>query len=129
MHTEDIIATLLQHESIVQATGGRIALVQSPQDSGYPALVYQVISATPLDRLCAPGTAWRARVQINPLAFTVREVIDLQNAVRAVLECYTPRTVDGCTVASCVFMGYGPTSKDDLTGAWTKPADYMLLCS
>lgn len=129
MHTEDIIATLLQHESIVQATGGRIALVQAPQDSGYPALVYQVISATPLDRLCAPGTAWRARVQINPLAFTVREVITIHDLVRGVLECFTPRTVASHHLASCVFMGYGPTSKDDLTGAWTKSADYTLLCS
>lgn len=127
MYAEDLIAQLLQAPALVQATDGRIGLVQLPQDSGYPAIAYSVISDNPLPRMCKPGQAYKARIQINPLAVTVRAMLDLHTQVRAVLESYTPHAVGTLQLVACVFEGMGPTSKDDLTGTWTKPADYMLF--
>jgi len=140
MYAEEIIAAVLKDPRLVAATDGRIALVQLPQDVGYPGIVYSVISDNPLPRMCAPGKAYRARIQINPLANTVRTMLDLHTLVRSVLESYTPvrppRDTDSWSeyyfagfsrIGACVYEGMGPTSKDDYTGAWTKPADYMLL--
>lgn len=127
MYAEDLIAQLLQAQALVQATTGRIGLVQLPQDSGYPAIAYSVISDNPLPRMCKPGQAYKARIQINPLAVTVRTMLDLHHLVRQTLESYTPKAVGTMQLVACVFEGMGPTSKDDLTGAWTKSADYMLM--
>lgn len=127
MYAEDLIAQLLQAPALVQATQGRIGLVQLPQDSGYPAIAYSAPSDNPLPRICKPGQAYKARIQINPLAVTVRAMLDLHHLVRQTLESYTPHAVGDLHLVACVFEGMGPTSKDDLTGAWTKPADYMLL--
>lgn len=140
MYAEEIIAAVLKDPRIEQATCGRIALVQLPQDSGYPAIAYVAISDNPLPRMCAPGVAYKARIQINPLAATVRAMLDLHTLVRQVLESYTAKDLAQNTenwadnyfaghskLLACVYEGAGPTSKDDLTGVWTKPFDYMLL--
>jgi hypothetical protein len=127
MYAEDLIATLMQAPALVQATGGRIALVQLPQDVGYPAIAYSIISDNPLGRMCKPGQAYKARVQINPLAVTVRAMLDLHTLVRQTLENYAPQTVGTLKLQACVYEGMGSTSKDDLTGAWTKPADYFVI--
>lgn len=140
MYAEDIIAAVLKDPRLATATGGRIALVQLPQDSGYPGIVYSAISDNPLPRMCKPGVTYKARIQINPLATTVRAMLDLHDLVRQVLESYTPKDATRSTeswsdyyfagfskILACVYEGAGPTSKDDYTGAWTKPFDYMLL--
>jgi|GEM_PF-2677342 len=140
MYAEDIIAQVLQDPRLVAATAGRIAFVQLPQDTDYPAIVYNVVSDNPMRRLCSPSVTYTARIQINPFATTVRGVLDLHTLVRTVLESYTPVNVGRSTeswsdyyfagfsrIGACVYEGMGPTSKDELTGTWTKSADYMLL--
>jgi hypothetical protein len=54
-------------------------------------------------------------------------MLDLHTLVRQTLENYAPQTVGTLKLQACVFEGMGGTSKDDFTGAWTKPADYFVI--
>ena len=76
---------------------------------------------------CAPSATAISRVQVNPMAATMGQVNELHLLVRLALESDAARTVGTHRVASCRFDGYGPPSKDDFSGMWTKPADYILI--
>jgi hypothetical protein len=124
---EQIVEALLDVPAITTAVGRNAALQQLPQGAEYPALTYQVVSSVGFQILCSPPKAFRSRVQINPLAGTMGAVNALHALARAALESDTERTAAGLRCISCRFEGYGPPSKDDFTGMWTKPADYILM--
>lgn len=123
---EPVIRTLLSVPAVQAVAGQRIALHQLPQGSEYPALVYQVISSTCVQRLCAPGLTHISRVQVNPLAADMATVNTLHALACAALQSDVGRTVGATRVVACRLQGYGPPSKDEFTGMWTKPADYIL---
>lgn len=125
--TEAVADALLRVAAITGTVPSTsIALEQLAQGAAYPAIVYRVISSLPAQRLCAPSGARVARVQINPLANDPGEVFTLHELIRQSIEGDAPRTVAGSTVTGVRFVGYGPASKDEFTGMWTKPADYIL---
>lgn len=126
MNPEPIVDALLRAPAVAAVVGTRVALEQLPQGTAYPALVYRTVSVTPLDRLCAPAVASTSRVQVNPLARSMGEVIALHALVRAAVEGFAQRTVTGRRLVCARFEGLGPASKDEFTGVWTQPADYML---
>lgn len=123
---ENIVEALLNVPAVSGAVGVNVALQQLPQGAAYPALVYQVVSSVGWQTICSPTKTFSSRVQINPLASTVGGVNALHTIARAALESDTERTAAGLRCISCRFDGYGPPSKDDFTGMWTKPADYIL---
>lgn len=128
MNPELIIASLLGHSSITALVGTRRALGQLPQNTSMPAIVYQVIDASPrpnLDYTDGPQMA-RARIQINPLAASIPEVKAIHSALRSVLDFKHNSVAAGKTVVSCRFDLLGPMDKDNEAGVWTQPADYVL---
>lgn len=128
MNPEPIIEALLQAPAVLAVVPAqRQALEQLAQGTAAPALVYRTVSVVPAARLCGPASSYTSRVQINPLATTPAQVQALHALVRAAVEGLTPRTVAGRRVASARFDGLGPATKDDFTGLWTQPADYLLV--
>jgi len=124
---EAIADALLRVDGVTAVVAQRIALEQLPQGSDYPAIVYRTISTTPIENLCSPSAASVSRLQVNPMAATMGEVNALHEVVRAALESDAQRTAAGRRVIGCRFAGFGPVSKDEFTGVWTKSADYTLM--
>lgn len=125
--TESIIDELLRVSAVTAVVGPRIALVQLPQGSDYPAITYSPITDTAMQPLCGPSVATSARVQINPLAESMTAVNAIHALVKTAMQSDQTRTIAGKSLRYCRFIGYGPLSKDDFSGMWTKPADYMLM--
>jgi len=122
---ENIVDALLRVPAITGAAA--LALVELPQGTEYPAVVYSVVSDVPMESLCGPATAFSARVQVNPLAASMTAINALHAAIKTAMESDVKRVVAGKAVRFCRLTGYGPTSKDEYTGMWTKPADYQIL--
>lgn len=127
MNTESIVDALLRVFAITAVVGQRIALVQLPQGSSYPAIVYAPIMDDELGQLCGPSGAFKARVQINPLAPSMVTVNAIHALIREAMQSDQTRSVAGKSLRYCRLAGFGPVSKDDFSGMWTKPADYMLM--
>lgn len=129
MNAAKIVAEMLDAQG-VRDLAPRKALGQLPQNTAYPAIVYNVMTHTPDPTLAAHEQAQqmaRVRVQINPLAKTIGEIKALHEAIRAEMDFQHARTVAGKLVVSCRFAGYGPTSRDNDIGLWTESADYSLM--
>lgn len=110
----------------VSLPGVTIALTQLPQDSSYPALVYQPVSDVPPTRLCQPATGGQGRVQVTALAHGAGAVNALLQQLRGQLEHHGPRSAGGSHILGCVFAGYGPPDFDNATGISSKSADYLI---
>jgi hypothetical protein len=137
---ESVVQILLAVPAVQAVVGNRIALQQLRQGSEYPALVHQVVSSTPWQRLCSPSTAHISRVQINPIAPTMVQVNDLHDLVRTALQSDAERVertrlvlqwseyygLPFERVVSCRLQVFGPATRDEFTGMWTKPADYLI---
>jgi hypothetical protein len=128
MSAELLIPAMLNHSSITALIGTRLALERLPTNSVMPACVYTVISDTP-----QPNVAYqngqqlsRARIQINPLATTVTAVVQIHTAIRTLLDFKHRTTFSGMLVMSCRVETKGMYEKDDETGIWTRPVDYIL---
>lgn len=128
MNAEIIVATLLSNASITALVGARRALVQLPQNTAYPALVYNLIDSVPQPNVAYQYGAQRAsaRIQINPLAQTVAEIKAIHTAIRAVLDFKHQQIVAGKKVISCRFDMMQPMDKDLDANIWTQAADYIL---
>lgn len=127
MNPEIIIAAMLNQAGITALVGNRRALGQLPQNSQFPAIVYQVIDGQPQPGLnYAVDDLAMARIQINPLAVTLAEVKNIHAAVRTGLDFKHHQTFAGKLVMSCRFDQLGPIDRDEEMGIWTQPADYML---
>ncbi len=123
---ESIIQSLLSVSSIQAITGPNIALQQLPQACTYPAIVHQIVDSITVQMLCAPGSTHASRVQINPIAPDMATVNQLHDLIKTALQSDALRQIGASKVISCRHQGYGPASKDEFTGMWTKPADYIL---
>ena len=128
MSTEAIIAAWLTDSTIAALVGTRVALHELPQGAAYPNLVYTVLSSVP-DPLVAyqvgPQRAW-ARVQINPQALTLTEVLAMHDALRALMDFKQAVTIGGKLIVSSYVDNIGTTTRDVMTLAWTKPVDYKI---
>lgn len=128
MNAEIIIAGMLSDPAVTALVGQRRALGMLPQNTAFPALVYQLIDSvpTPSIELGAKRLA-RARVQINPLAKTIGEVKAIHAALRAALDHKHQIIVAGKTVVSCKLESFSPVDNDFESGTWTQSADYLLV--
>jgi hypothetical protein len=128
MNAEIIVASLLNSAGITALVGNRRALGQLPQNTAYPALVYQLIDNMPMPNVAyqnGPQRA-RARIQINPLAQTVAEIKSIHAAVRNVLDFKHQQTIAGKLVISCRLEMMQPMEKDMDANIWTQAVDYIL---
>lgn len=129
MSAEAITAALLADASITALVADRVALAQLPTNTAYPAIVYQIITITPRPALAAQKSAQleHARIQINPIAATLGELMQIHAAVRAIFDYRHQATIAGKTVVSLRHAGGGAGYDiDNDIGLWTQPADYML---
>ena len=128
MNAELIIASLLSDASIIALVGNRRALYQLPQNTSYPALVYNLIDGIPQPNVAYQNGPQRAqaRIQINPLALTVGEIKSIHSAIRNVLDFKHQQTIAGKLVVSCRFDSMQPMEKDLDANIWTQSADYIL---
>lgn len=127
MSAEVIADALLRAWSPVTAiVAERIALNELPQGTTYPAIAYQVVSDIGVQYLNEKVSESFARVQVNPLAADPGALLALHAAVRGAMEG-SNKSIAGFRILSCRFEAFGPPDKDELTGMWTKPADYILI--
>ncbi|MFI8616486.1 DUF3168 domain-containing protein [Acidovorax sp. NPDC077693] len=122
----EIAEALLQAPGIAALVGARCALAQLPQGTQLPALVYQVITSTDTPYLDDQSGVTVFRLQVNPLAGDVPTVNQIHQAVAAALRDVRDQVVAGKRVIGVEFAGRAGYDKDDVTGAWTRPADYLV---
>ncbi|MEY2655014.1 MAG: hypothetical protein RLZZ524_2042 [Pseudomonadota bacterium] len=128
MNPELVIASMLQAPGIAALVGDRIALGTLPTNTALPAVVYQVVDATPMPNVAyqnGPKHA-RARIQINPLAHNLGDVKAIHAAIRHAIDFAHHQTHAGKLVISCRFALLGPVDRDHESDTWTQPADYNL---
>jgi hypothetical protein len=124
---EAIADALLRVTAITTEVGNSLACERLPQGATYPAVVYRAVDSIVQHRVCQPSATSVSRLQVNTLAAELGDALALQATVRTALESFTERTAAGRRVMSCRFSGYGPASKDEFTGMWSKSADYLLM--
>lgn len=129
MNPELIVAALLNVAGVNALVGNRKALGQLPQNTAYPAVVYQVVSGVPQPILSFSGQPQmaQARIQINPLATTIGEIKAIHAAIRAAMDFKLQQIVAGKRVVSCRLDSIGPADRDNDAGIWTQSADYLLM--
>ena len=106
----------------------RRASAQLPQNTAYPAVVYNLIDGIPQPNVAYQNGAQRAqaRIQINPLALTVAEIKSIHAAIRNVIDFKHQQTIAGKLVVSCRFDSMQPMEKDLDANIWTQASDYIL---
>ena len=128
MSAELLIPAMLNDATITALIGDRLALNRLPTNTAFPACVYQIISDTP-DPFIDYNNGnqpTRARVQINPLAETVGVLIQIQSAIKNLLNFKHSTTYSGILIISCRIEMLGNFEQDIETGIWTRPIDYFL---
>lgn len=127
MSAESVVDALLRaHLPLLAVVGERIALEEQKQGTPAPSVVYQVVSDVATQYLGELPTQWTARVQVNPLAKTMDEVIAIRELVADALQGNTQRTVGSNRVLVCRREFRGPALKDEFTGLWTRSEDFSL---
>jgi hypothetical protein len=128
MNPELIIAAMLNTAGINALVSTRKAMVQLPQNTAFPALVYTIIDVVPQPHLnfSTERQMARARVQINPIAKTMAEVKSIHDQVRLAMDFKLQQTFAGKTVVSSRLDLVSSAEKDQDTGTWTQPADYLV---
>lgn len=127
MRPEAVTQALLKVPTIINLVGSRLALGRLPENSAYPAIVYSVISGTPIVPINAQagGTIMRTRVQIMALGKTVADVKTILEQVRLAMN-YKSGLINGVQVISVVRDLIGPDSKDDDAAVFIQSHDYMI---
>lgn len=128
MSAELLIPAMLDDATILALIGNRLSLERLPQNSTMPACVYQIITNSPVPNVAFQNglQLTRARVQINPLALTVAGIVAIHDAIKALMNFRHHLTFIGILVMSCRLDVRGMYERDDETGIWTRPFDYIL---
>jgi len=127
MSIELVADTLLRaHAPLVAVVGQRIALQEPAEGTQAPYVVYQIVSDVAVQYTGELPTTWIARIQVNPVAQTINQLISIRALVAAALESNTQRTVAGTRVLVCRREFRGPLLKDEFTGLWTRSEDFSL---
>lgn len=121
-----IAEALLLAPGVAALVGDRCALKQLPQGSDLPALVYQTITSTDTPYLDDDSGLTVFRLQVNPLALDVPTVNHIHKAVAAAVLAVRDQVVAGKRVISVQAAGRAGFDKDQVSGAWTRPADYLV---
>lgn len=122
-----IADALLRHPGVTAIVGESIALDHLDEGTPLPAIAYQVFT-TPQPYLAAGAEAvpQLMRLQVNVLAQTPGAVQALHAAIHAALAWHAGQTVAGCWVTRIAPQAMAGFSKDEATGTWTRPRDYLI---
>ena len=125
MRADNVIASLLNVAAVTAIVGNRLARQRLPQNSTYPAAVYELISATPVLPITANAGAniTRAIVQINCLARKLDDMDALVEAVRVACS-FKAGSIAGVQVISVVPAGAQPLLRDDDVSVFYQSMDF-----
>jgi len=127
MSAETIVSELLNIPAVTDLVGDKRALARLPHDTHMPALIYNIVSDVPDPMVdYSQNCLHRARVQFNPLAKTIAEVKQIQEALMQALNYKQNVQVGDAFVVWCRVSMTGQMDKDDEIAVWTQPVDYML---
>lgn len=128
MAAEKAIVSLLGAAGPVTAlVGTRIYPLQVPQDAVLPALVFETISDTPLDRLDAAAAynLVQARISVSVVASHYADVKAVLSAVRAACR-YQRGLLGGVQVVSVLPDGTGPDLRDPDMALYSQSVDFLV---
>ena len=128
MNPEFIIGTWLTDASISALVGDRVAAGQLPQNTTYPAIVYNTVDAFPEPNVAGPNDTQlaQARIQFNPITVNKSGLKQISTALRTLLDFKHQVTIGGKLVISMRLIDIGPLERDLDAGLWTQPIDYRL---
>ena len=128
MKPQAVVAAWLKDASITGLVGTRKALGQPPDGTTYPALVYQIVTASPkpwVDYNNKPQPAM-FRVQITPIATTIGVVEQIGQAVRNLMHMKNGVVVGDFRIMSSKLDSVGPVDRDNEAGVWVQSFDYLI---
>ena len=90
-----VVARLNAVGAITALVADRITANILPDNMAHPAIVYQLISTSPIDsNINADGGKFRTRIQVTLIADTVQGLIDLSDALKVALVRFQGTTDD-----------------------------------
>lgn len=107
------VAQILINDSKVNdLVNGRIFPLQMPQESGFPAISYQLISLTPNDTKQQPSKYDESEFQVNVFAELIKDTIKIAGHVRRALDGYSG-TVDAVRIPVVRFIDMNDNFEQD----------------
>jgi len=127
LQAETLVSSLLNVPPVIDLVGDKRALARLPHNAHMPALVYNVLNDIPDPMVnYRTSTLHKARVQLNPLAKSIGEVKQIQQAIETAMNFKQNVPVGQALLIWCRLDLTGQMDKDDETGVWTQPVDYIL---
>ena len=128
MTPELIVAGLLNDSGVTALVGTRIAATQLPQDSLFPAIVYETIDIIPDPNLNYNDgrDLLQARMQVTAIASTIPVLKSIHAAIRNAMDHKYQVTVATKSVRSSRMVLVGPLERDNDAGLWVQSADYVI---
>lgn len=127
MRAELVIVSLLNVAAVTAIVGTRAARVRLPQNTAYPALVYEQVDGTPVPPITANagGNLSRARVQVTALSRTLTEMDSLLEAVRVACS-FKSGLINTVQVVSVLPDSVQPVLRDDDAAVFYQSMDFMV---
>ena len=127
MQIELVVNELLNAEVVTAIVGDKRALARLPHETKMPAIVYNVVSDVPNVMVdYSKPTLYKARVQINPLALTIAEVKQIQDAIHEAMNFKQNIHVGEALLVWCRLDLISEMDKSDETNVWTQSVDYLI---
>ncbi len=126
MSAELITAALLNVAGVTSIVGNRRALALLPQNCAMPALVYSVVSTTPvvtMNAMTGPQLL-ESRIQITALAITPTGVEQILTAVMTAVNLKSG-SYAGKNVAWILRDIKAPITRDNEAGVWYGSQDFV----
>ena len=127
MRSELVISSLLNVAGITSIVGTRCARVRLPQNTDWPALVYEQIDGVPVLPMdaTAGGNITRARVQITALARSFDVMDSLLEAVRVACS-FKSGVINTVTVIAVLPDATQPVLRDDDAAVFYQSTDFQV---
>jgi len=127
LQIELVVNELLNAEVVTAIVGDKRALARLPHETKMPAIVYNVVSDVPNVMVdYSKPTLYKARVQINPLALTIAEVKQIQDAIHEAMNFKQNICVGEALLVWCRLDLISEMDKSDETNVWTQSVDYLI---
>jgi hypothetical protein len=127
MRSELVIVSLLNVAAVTAIVGNRMARVRLPQNTSYPALVYEQISGhtvPPIDAT-AGGNIAIGRVQVTALSRDMSVMDSLLEAVRVACS-FKNGAINTVTVISVMPDAKQPVMRDDDAAVFYQSMDFLI---
>ena len=127
MQAELIVSEMIATQEMMNLVGDKRALARLPHNTHMPALVYNIVNDVPDPMVnYKSNTLHKARIQFDPLAHTIQEVKQIQEAIHNAMNFKQNIAVGEAFVVWSRLDLIGSMDKDDETNVWTQSVDYIL---